>query len=218
MNTTVNLNLDPVAFYQQKMLLVELTDKFFDTYHNGDLDNMLQGIIAIFDEIGDQAEFQGEFEYPQETDDGEHFKDEQYNNVFSKLFNHKPLDEPLFTTSSQIVDATFTSNWDDGSYFDAPAKSIFSHTVYSISAVQAAPARMPSSKMKQSPLMAGPIHASMPMTSLIGTTKKKLPSSPMMPIGTAIRTRSMDALVKRRTNHDSLYIQRFQTARQRSAQ
>lgn len=36
MNTTVNLNLDPVAFYQQKMLLVELTDKFFDTYHNGD--------------------------------------------------------------------------------------------------------------------------------------------------------------------------------------
>lgn len=95
MKVTVNLNLDPVAFYQQKMLLVELTDKFFDTYHNGDLDNMLQGIIAIFDEIGDQAEFQGEFEYPQETDDGEHFKDEQYNNVFSKLFNHKPLEEAL---------------------------------------------------------------------------------------------------------------------------
>lgn len=98
MNATVNLNLDPVAFYQQyqqKMLLVELTDKFFDTYHNGDLDNMLQGIIAIFDEIGDQAEFQGEFEYPQETDDGEHFKDEQYNNVFGKLFNHKPLEEVL---------------------------------------------------------------------------------------------------------------------------
>ena len=37
MNTTVNLNLDPVAFYQQKMLLVELTDKFFDTYHNGEI-------------------------------------------------------------------------------------------------------------------------------------------------------------------------------------
>lgn len=133
MKVTVNLNLDPVAFYQQKMLLVELTDKFFDTYHNGDLDNMLQGIIAIFDEIGDQAEFQGEFEYPQETDDGEHFKDEQYNNVFSKLFNHKPLDEPLFTTSSQIVDATFTSNWDDGSYFDAPCKvDLFTHRVFNI--------------------------------------------------------------------------------------
>jgi len=29
MKVTVNLNLDPVAFYQQKMLLVELTDKFF---------------------------------------------------------------------------------------------------------------------------------------------------------------------------------------------
>jgi len=56
---------------------------------------MLQGIIAIFDEIGDQAEFQGEFEYPQETDDGEHFEDEQYNNVFGKLFNHKPLEEAL---------------------------------------------------------------------------------------------------------------------------
>lgn len=133
MNTTVNLNLDPVAFYQQKMLLVELTDKFFDTYHNGDLDNMLQGIIAIFDEIGDQAEFQGEFEYPQETDDGEHFKDEQYNNVFSKLFNHKPLDEPMSTTSSQIVDATFTSNWDDGSYFDSPCKvDLFTHRVFNI--------------------------------------------------------------------------------------
>lgn len=198
MKVTVNLNLDPVAFYQQKMLLVELTDKFFDTYHNGDLDNMLQGIIAIFDEIGDQAEFQGEFEYPQETDDGEHFEDEQYNNVFSKLFNHKPLDEPLFTTSSQIVDATFTSNWDDGSYFDAPAKSIFSHTVYSISAVQAVQARMHSSKMKQSPLMAKYIPASTPITSLTGMTKKKLLSLPMMPIGTAITIHFTDISAKRR--------------------
>ena len=59
MNVNVDLHLDPVVFYQQKMLLVELTDKLFDTYHNGDLDNMLQGIIAIFDEIGDQGGIPG---------------------------------------------------------------------------------------------------------------------------------------------------------------
>lgn len=97
MKVTVNLNLDPVAFYQQKVLLFDLRDKFYDTYGEScqDLLEMIDGAIAIFDEIGDQAEDQGEFEYPQETDDGEHFEDEQYNNVFGKLFNHKPLEEAL---------------------------------------------------------------------------------------------------------------------------
>ena len=124
MKVTVNLNLDPVAFYQQKMLLFDLRDKFYDTYGEScqDLLEMIDGAIAIFDEIGDQAEDQGEFTYPYGRDDGSGFEDERYNDVFKKLLAGKPLDEPISTTSSQIVDATFTSNWDDGSYFDAPCK------------------------------------------------------------------------------------------------
>lgn len=135
MKVTVNLNLDPVAFYQQKMLLVELRDKFYDTYGEScqDLLEMIDGAIAIFDEIGDQAEDQGEFTYPYGRDDGSGFEDERYNDILKKLIAGKPLDEPISTTSSQIVDATFTSNWDDGSYFDAPCKvDLFTHRVFNI--------------------------------------------------------------------------------------
>ena len=133
MNTNVNLNLDPVAFYQQKMLLFDLRDKFYDTYGKScqDLLEMIDGAIAIFDAIGDQAEAQGEFTYPWQTED--RFEDERYNDVLKKLLAGKPLDEPMSTTSSQIVDATFTSNWDDGSYFDAPCKvDLFTHRVFHI--------------------------------------------------------------------------------------
>ena len=94
---------------------------------------MIDGAIAIFDEIGDQAEDQGEFTYPYGRDDGSGFEDERYNDVFKKLLAGKPLDEPISTTSSQIVDATFTSNWDDGSYFDAPCKvDLFTQRVFNI--------------------------------------------------------------------------------------
>ena len=133
MNTTVNLNLDPVAFYQQKMLLFDLRDKFYDTYGEScqDLLEMIDGAIAIFDAIGDQAEAQGEFTYPWQTED--RFEDERYNDVLKKLLAGKPLDKPMSTTSSQIVDATFTSNLDDGSYFDAPCKvDLFTHRVFHI--------------------------------------------------------------------------------------
>lgn len=135
MNTNVNLNLDPVAFYQQKVLLFDLRDKFYDTYGEScqDLLEMIDGAIAIFDEIGDQAEDQGEFTYPYGRDDGSGFEDERYNDVLKKLIAGKPLNEPMSTTSSQIVDATFTSNWDDGSYFDAPCKvDLFTHRVFNI--------------------------------------------------------------------------------------
>lgn len=135
MNVNVDLHLDPVAFYQQKVLLFELRDKFYDEYGESckDLLEMIDGAICIFDEIGDQAEDQGEFTYPYGRDDGNGFEDERYNDVLKKLIAGKPLDEPLSTTSRQIVDATFTSNWDDGSYFDAPCKvDLLTHRVFNI--------------------------------------------------------------------------------------
>lgn len=134
MNVNVDLHLDPVAFYQQKMLLVELCNEIGNKYGaSSDLIDMLYGIVGIFDEIGDQAEAQDKFTYPQETDDGERFEDERYNDVLKKLIAGKPLEKPMSTTSSQIVDATFTSNWDDGSYFDAPCKvDLFTHRVFNI--------------------------------------------------------------------------------------
>ena len=97
MNATVNLNLDPVAFYQQKVLLFDLRDKFYDTYGEScqNLLEMLDGVIAIFDEIGDQAEDQGEFAYPYGRDDGSGFEDERYNDVLKKLIAGKPLGEPI---------------------------------------------------------------------------------------------------------------------------
>lgn len=97
MDVSVNLNLDPVAFYQQKVLLFELRDKFYDEYGESckDLLHMIDGAIAVFDKIGDQAEDQGEFTYPETTDDDEKFEDERYNNVMKKLIAGKPLEEKL---------------------------------------------------------------------------------------------------------------------------
>lgn len=135
MNVNVDLHLDPVAFYQQKVLLFDLRDKFYDTYGEScqDLLEMIDGVLAIFDEIGDQAEDQGEFTSPYGRDDGNGFEDERYNNVLKKLIAGKPLDEPMSTTSRQIVDATFTLNWDDGSYFDTPCKvDLLTHRVFNI--------------------------------------------------------------------------------------
>lgn len=138
MNVTVNLDLDPVAFYQQKVILFELRNKFYDEHGEPSkpLLDMIDGIIAIFDEIGDQAEDQGEFTYPYGREDGNGFEDERYNDVLEKLIAGKPLNEPLSTTSSQIVAATFTSNWDDGSYFEAPCKvNLLTHRVFDIGCV-----------------------------------------------------------------------------------
>ena len=135
MNVNVDLHLDHVAFYQQKVLLFDLRDKFYDTYGESgkNLLDMIDGIIAIFDEIGDQAEDQGKFTYPYGRDDGSGFEDERYNDILKKLIAGKPLDEPISTTSNQIVDAIFTSNWDDGSYFDATCKvDLFTHRVFNI--------------------------------------------------------------------------------------
>ena len=97
MKVTVNLNLDPVAFYQQKVLLFDLRDKFYDTYGEScqNLLEMIDGAIAIFDEIGDQAENHGEFTYPYGRDDGSGFEDECYNDILKKLIAGKPLEEAL---------------------------------------------------------------------------------------------------------------------------
>lgn len=135
MNVNVDLHLDPVAFYQQKMLICELYDALYKEYGQSSVPilDMLAGVLGLYDEIGDQAEAQGEFTYPQQTEDGERFEDERYNDLMLKMLAGKPLDEPLSTTSRQIVDATFTSNWDDGSYFDAPCKvDLLTHRVFNI--------------------------------------------------------------------------------------
>lgn len=97
MNANVNLDLDPIAFYQQKVLLFDLRDKFCDTHGEScqDLLEMIDGVIAIFDEIGDQAEDQGEFTYPYGRDDCSGFEDERYNDVLKKLIAGKPLEEAL---------------------------------------------------------------------------------------------------------------------------
>lgn len=135
MKINVDLTLDPVAFYQQKVLLFELRDKFYDEYGESckDLLEMIDGAICIFDEIGDQAEAQDKFTYPQQTENGDHFEDERYNDILEKLIAGKPLDESLYTTSSQIVNVTFTSNWDDGSYFESHCKAdLLTHRVFDI--------------------------------------------------------------------------------------
>lgn len=98
MNVNVHLRLDDVTFYQQKMLLLELCREIENKYGaSSDLTDMLYGIVGIFDEIGDQAEAQDDFTYPWQwqTEDGDHFEDERYNDVLKKLIAGKPLEEAL---------------------------------------------------------------------------------------------------------------------------
>ena len=88
MNVNVNLNLDPVLFYQQKQLLFDFLSEYTKSGAYA-VSDMLCGIINIFDEIGDQAEDQGEFTYPEMADDEIHFKDEMYNDVLYKLLKQE---------------------------------------------------------------------------------------------------------------------------------
>ena len=81
----VLLDFDPVWFYQQKMLLIDIQTKLNKEYHSHELFEMTESIIELYDEIGDQAEDLEAFTYPiyDETKNG--FSDDRYNNVLAKL-------------------------------------------------------------------------------------------------------------------------------------
>lgn len=88
MNVTVDFALNKKFFYQQKQLLIELRCALSKKYESDELTAMMEGILQIFDAIGDAAEAQKEFIYPKYDSKTGKFVDDTYNNVFEKLTGH----------------------------------------------------------------------------------------------------------------------------------
>ena len=87
-NVTADFTLDKKAFYQQKQFLVELQYALANKYESGELFQMMEGILQIFDTIGDAAEEQRKFFYPKCDFKTGKFIDDDYNDVFEKLTGH----------------------------------------------------------------------------------------------------------------------------------
>lgn len=87
-NISADFTLDKKAFYQQKQLLVELQYALANKYKSDELFKMMEGILQIFDAIGDVAEEQRQFFYPKCDFKTGKFIDDAYNNVFEKLTGH----------------------------------------------------------------------------------------------------------------------------------
>lgn len=88
MNVTADFMLNKKLFYQQKQLLIELQHTLAKKYNSDDLYNIMEGIVQMFDTIGDAAEAQHEFIYPNHDFKTGKFVDNTYNNVFEKLTGH----------------------------------------------------------------------------------------------------------------------------------
>lgn len=80
-------HIDWNTLYQQKMALEEVSDMLYakrkedDTY--GKASAWLESVIALMERLGDAAEEEGKFSYPERDENDEHL-DDRFNHVLNQ--------------------------------------------------------------------------------------------------------------------------------------
>ena len=108
----VLVSFDPVYFYQQKMLLIEIQAALYQKYRSEPLQEMLESVIELYDSIGDAAEANGDFEYPQYNESKNGFADDSYNHVFKQLTG-EDLSLPPYRADTHHLAMSIVDIFDD---------------------------------------------------------------------------------------------------------
>lgn len=123
------MGINMELFYQQKMLLLELSDAA-DNHGYKKLADALEGIVnSVFDPIQNEAEENSCFTLPKADEDSGRFSDDKYNDVLAKIlaeekprgsfFEMNPEDDILhFLEDSGCYDAEIERMTADGTYDD----------------------------------------------------------------------------------------------------
>lgn len=80
------IGLDMNKFFQQKMLLIDLSAKVKDLGYDH-LADELWGAVGVFDAVQDSAEGDGVFTAPEADEETGLFLDDFYNDVLEKILN-----------------------------------------------------------------------------------------------------------------------------------